>query len=112
MAVVRDTLFLIEPGFADPGYGGADEDTRFYCPYCATIEGVLALHPELRERMDVVHVPFRRPRAQLIELLGEENQSLPRLVLADDAPEGLETGSANDIRFISGVENILDVVSQ
>lgn len=108
----RDRLFLIETGFADPGYKDADENARFYCPYCATIEGVLALHPALLDRVDVHRVPFQRPRAALVDLIGEENQGLPRLILADDAPDGLETGSANGVRFVSEVERILDVLSR
>ncbi|WP_106640019.1 DUF3088 domain-containing protein [Allosphingosinicella vermicomposti] len=108
----RDTLFLIETGFADPGYKGADENARFYCPYCATIEGVIALHPALFGDVDVVRVPFQRPRTALVDLIGEANQGLPRLILADDAPGGLETGSANGVRFVSDVEQILDVLSR
>lgn len=112
MKIGRDKLYLIEPGFADPGYRDAAEEERFYCPYCATIEGVLALHPELHDRVDVERVSFSRPRMALVNLVGEENQSLPRLILADDAPAGLETGSKNGVRFVTEVEHILDVLNR
>ena len=111
---MRDTLFLIEPGFADPAYRGEAESAgaAFYCPYCANIEGVLALYPELLEKVDVKRVSFARPRPALVDLLGEEHQSLPRLILADDAPAGMETGSANGVRFVAGVPEILAALSR
>nr|WP_209007747.1 DUF3088 domain-containing protein [Roseibium litorale] len=76
---------MLQPGFSDPAYPG---DT-FYCWHCALMEGVLASFPELAARIDVRRIAWPRPRAEIVELLGEENQSLPVLVLA-------EGGSIND----------------
>lgn len=113
MAVSQDTLYLIESGFADAGYreGSQGADTSYYCPYCATIEGVLALYPALARNIGIERLSFARPRQRLVDLIGEENQSLPRLILADDAPAGLETGSKDGVRFVSGVEQILEALS-
>ena len=74
----RDTLYLLRPGFTDPAYPG---DT-FYCWHCALMEGVLASFPELAARIDVRRIAWPRPRREIVELLGEDNQSLPVLVLA------------------------------
>jgi hypothetical protein len=103
--MTRDRLFLLQPGFEDPAYPGQ----RFFCWHCALLEGVLAAFPAAR--LDVERVAFARPRAAVIALVGEENQSLPRLVLADDAPAGLETGSFNGLRFVAGKDAILRVLT-
>jgi hypothetical protein len=76
---MKDTLFLLRPGFADPKAG----DSSFYCPGCAQLEGLLSYAPQLRGLLDVVYVDFPRPRAQLIELLGEAHQGCPVLVLGE-----------------------------
>lgn len=74
----RDKLFILKPGFEDPAYPGQ----IFYCWHCALMEGVLASFPELAARLDVERVGWPRPRHQVIALVGEENQSVPLLVLA------------------------------
>lgn len=105
-AIERDILFLIEPGFRDPAYGGVQglgPDQAYICPYCAAIEGVLAMYPDLA--IDVVRAPFARPRAAVIEVVGEDNQTLPKLVLAGAAAEA--TGKHGDVSFVSGHDAIL-----
>lgn len=79
--MTRDTLYLVAPGFEDPAYRGK----TFYCWHCALLEGVLAGFPEAAARLDVVRVEWPRPRAAVIEAAGEENQSIPLLVLAEGA---------------------------
>jgi len=76
---MKDTLYLLAPGFRDPAY----PDKIFYCWHCALMEGVLASFPELARKLDVRRIPWPRPRQALVELLGAENQSLPVLVLAE-----------------------------
>lgn len=76
---MADRLFLLKPGFEDPAYPG----TVFYCWHCALLEGVLASFPELASRLDVTRIEWPRPRREIVELLGEEHQSLPVLVLAE-----------------------------
>jgi len=73
----RDRLFLLDRDYADPALGGV---RRFYCKDCMTVEGVLAAFPERAANIEVVRVPWPRPRGPVVEALGEENQNLPALV--------------------------------
>ena len=57
----------------------------FYCWHCALMEGVLASFPELTPDLEVRQIAFARPRRDVTRLIGEANQSLPVLVLAEDA---------------------------
>ena len=75
--MTRDTLFLLDNDWADPAYGGA---RRFYCKDCMTVEGLLAAFPERAGNIEVVRVPWPRPRAAVVAALGEANQNLPALV--------------------------------
>ncbi len=103
----RDKLFLLKPDFEDPAYPGQ----RFYCWHCALLEGVLASFPQLAGKLDVERVAWPRPRRSVIEAVGEAHQSLPLLVLADDAHDALATGSHNGRRFVSDKDAILKVLS-
>ena len=47
------------------------------------MEGVLASFPELADRLDVRRIAWPKPRREVVELLGEDNQSLPVLILAE-----------------------------
>jgi len=85
----RDTLFLLEHEFADPALGG---ERVFYCKDCLTIEGLLATFPERAAKLDVVRVPWPRPRAAVVAAIGEANQNLPALVW--------EGGFANEIEAL------------
>jgi hypothetical protein len=104
---VRDRLFLLSPNFEDPAYPGQ----RFYCCHCALLEGLLASFPTLEKRVDVERIAWPRPRQAVINLVGEENQSLPLLVLASDAPGELATGSHGRVHFVAGKDAILRVLS-
>ncbi|MBT0668701.1 DUF3088 family protein [Novosphingobium profundi] len=90
MTSTKDTLFVLDTDWADPELGGA---RRFYCKDCVTVEGLLALFPERAARIEVVRVGWPRPRAAVVERLGEANQNLPALVFA-------EGGFANEIEAI------------
>jgi DUF3088 family protein len=76
---MQDTLYLLAPGFEDPAYPGE----TFYCWHCALMEGVLASFPDLARKLDVQRIDWPRPRQEIAKILGEENQSLPVLVLAE-----------------------------
>jgi hypothetical protein len=102
----RDKLFLISPGFSDPKHPG----TLFVCPYCNAIEGLLASFPDLAAAIDVERVPFARPRQPVIDAVGGENQSLPVLLLAGDAPS--DASEANGIRFVSATSRILELLAE
>ncbi|MBI5691223.1 MAG: DUF3088 family protein [Verrucomicrobia bacterium] len=81
----HDQLFLLTPNFADGRVGTG----IFHCPECAQVEGLLSYYPYLRGRVDVHYVDFARPRAEIVPLVGAENQSCPLLVLAGRPPEGM-----------------------
>ncbi|PKP80530.1 MAG: hypothetical protein CVT79_14690 [Alphaproteobacteria bacterium HGW-Alphaproteobacteria-18] len=102
----RDVLFLLKPGFHDPDLPEQD----FYCWHCALMEGVLASFPEIRPDLDVRRIGFARPREDVIALIGAENQSLPVLVLADDAPDDLAVAVYQGRRFVNEPMAILDVL--
>ncbi len=105
--MTRDKLIILKPDFHDPAYPGK----RFYCWHCALMEGVLASFPDLLDRLDVERIAWPRPRAEVVALIGAENQSLPVLVLADDAPADLATGSYEGRRFVAGKDAILAALS-
>ncbi|CAN7698071.1 DUF3088 domain-containing protein [Rhizobium rhizogenes] len=104
--MARDKLFLISPGFSDPKHPG----TTFVCPHCNGIEGLLASFPDLAASIDVERVPFARPRQKIIDAIGEENQSLPVLILAGEAPA--DAGNRNGTRFVSATDRILELLSE
>lgn len=105
--MTRDKLIILKPDFLDPAYPGQ----RFYCWHCALMEGVLASFPELADRIDVQRISWPRPRAEVVALIGPDNQSLPVLVLADDAPADLATGSYEGRGFVAGKDEILAALS-
>ncbi len=76
---MKDTLYILAPGFEDPAY----PCKTFYCWHCALMEGVLASFPELADRLDIRRIAWPKPRREVAELLGEDNQSLPVLVLSE-----------------------------
>ncbi|TYC67152.1 DUF3088 domain-containing protein [Stappia sp. BW2] len=92
---MKDTLYILTPGFEDPAYPGK----TFYCWHCALMEGVLASFPELAERLDVRRIAWPKPRKEVADLLGEDNQSLPVLVLAEGG-------------FIDDKDAILDALTE
>lgn len=89
---MKDQLFLMKPGFMNAGLG------PFYCGDSVSVEGMLGFFPELREKLDVHYISFPRPRQPLVDALGEDHQSVPVLILADDsgrsagAPEPRKAG--------------------
>ena len=99
----RDKLIILNVNFQDPEYPGK----RFYCWHCILLEGLLASFPEMAAKLDVERISWPRPRTALIDIVGESNQSVPILILADDAPTGLETGKHGDFRFIDDKDAIL-----
>lgn len=101
----RDTLFLIEPGFADPNRPGE----VFVCPHCNAIEGLLASFPQNAANIDVERVPFARLRQKVIEAVGEANQGLPVLVFADNAPD--DATRHDGVAFVSSTGRILDLLA-
>lgn len=91
----RDILFLLPPDFPDDKYPGQ----RFYCADCLFMEGLLTRFPQLLDRIEVRRADFPRPRADVVALVGADNQGLPLLIFGDDADDGLETGRHGGLRF-------------
>lgn len=108
MNAVRDTIFLIEPGFADPKQPGK----LWFCPFCNQIEGVLARFPALSDAVEVRRVPFARPREAVIAALGEAHQALPVLVFADPATAPSDAGEIDGRRFLNDTRRILEVLAE
>lgn len=104
----KDILFLLEPGFEDPAYPGK----KFYCWHCALIEGVLASFPELAKQLDVRRIAWPRPRSGVVALLGEDNQSLPLLILAHGSRSDHQSGEYQGTAFISEKDAILAALSE
>ena len=77
--MTRDRLFLLQHDFADPEFGGR----VFYCKDCMTLEGLLASFPDRAVNLEIIRVPWPRPRAQVVEAIGEGNQNLPALAFAE-----------------------------
>ncbi len=77
---MKDLLFLLAPGFPD------GEGSPYYCPHCTIFEGLLALYPKLGGDLAVRRVGYSRPRPEIVELLGEEHQSCPVLILRRELP--------------------------
>jgi hypothetical protein len=73
-------LFLLKADFQDDSRA---DGKRYFCPDCVMIEGLLSYYPRLLNELEVKYVNFARPRPTLVNLLGEENQSCPVLVLED-----------------------------
>ncbi|MFV0593250.1 MAG: DUF3088 family protein [Draconibacterium sp.] len=71
-------LFLLKPGFTDKTL---NKNTLYYCPQSAHILGVLNYYPQLKDELEVIYIDFERPRKGLVELVGEENQGCPNLVI-------------------------------
>lgn len=91
----RDTLFLIKAPFEDKMLEGT-----WFCHDCSALEGALLANPQWARVIDVRRLPFPRPRDDLIALIGEANQAMPVLVLAEasvppeEAKHSDETGRA------------------
>ena len=94
---MKDQLFLLRPGFHNAGLG------PLYCKDSMAIEGLLSFCPDLRGLVDVHYMEFPRPRAALVDALGEDHQSVPVIVLADETAiqdGGIQAKSANGHRYI------------
>lgn len=104
----RDVLFTIGAPFEDSKYPGQ----KFFCRDCATLDGALALNPHWRECIDIRKVDYRKPRPDVIDVLGVENQSCPVLIFADPnaAPEGSKQYEGRV--FITEVKAILNYLGQ
>jgi hypothetical protein len=78
---MADRLYLIDGPWTD-GRGGG------FCTDCATVEGGLLANPEWASRTEIRRLSFARPRQELADLLGEDCQDMPVLIMPPaTAPE-------------------------
>lgn len=94
---MKPVLYLLSPEAA----GGR------FCPESAMLEGVLHYYPAIAGSIEVRRVGLARPRPELMELLGPENQSAPVLVFPKEmsGPEAASTAAGR--RFLGGPEAIV-----
>ena len=106
--MAKHTLFTLTPWVEEGGKG------PYYCPDCGVVEGFLHYSPQIRDRIDIVQVNFPRPRPEVVELLGEENQSCPVLVLGEgeeSTPEA-KTSRATGKKFINDAAAICKFLAE
>ncbi len=103
----KDRLFLLNMGFHDGQYPGE----QFFCPDCTLLEGLLAKNPELANAIEVTYVHFEKPRQAVIELAGEQNQSLPLLVLPRGERSGFPAAEYHGRECLSELNDILATLS-
>lgn len=82
--MARDTLFVLRPGFTDKG-------KTWFCPYSAQVVGFLDYYPEIKETLEIVELDFAKPRQPIVEMIGEDHQAAPVLVLHEESnPDPVE----------------------
>lgn len=98
-----DRLYLLKPQFMDQGKG------PYFCPGCAQMVGLMEFYPALKRHLEVRWLDFPRPRPELMDLLGEENQGCPVLVLRDAPESSLAKPPLQQARsrwFVEGADEI------
>lgn len=104
----KDTLYLLNMGFSDDLYPQA----RFFCPDCTLLEGLLANNPQQASAIDVVYVDFAKPRHALIARVGEQNQSLPLLILSAGSSSEHQSGVYNGRSYITDLKGITAAMAE
>jgi len=86
----------------------------FYCPDCGVVEGFFAYSPEVRDKIEIFWVDYKKPREKVIEYLGEENQGCPVLVLDDGVkvPFGAKKSFVTGKAYIDDPKIICDYLGQ
>lgn len=101
--MIKDQLFLLKPGFFKESAG------PFYCSDSVAVEGLLGFFPLLREAVDVHYIDAPRPRAAIVALIGEANQSAPVLVLGSGrvpVDSAVPVRIHGDVHFIDTPDHI------
>ena len=98
--MAQDQLFLLSAPFEDgPG-------EMWFCTDCATMEGVLLANPHWLDYINVHRCAFPRPRAEIIDLLGEDNQGMPVLVLTNSEKAPAAAERSNGYAFLTAPKEI------
>ncbi|WP_070969362.1 DUF3088 family protein [Vibrio sonorensis] len=71
---MKPKLFVLKMPFEEEG-------KFWFCTHCALIEGALKVNPQWEGHIEVHRIPFPKPRKEIVDILGEEQQWLPVLVL-------------------------------
>ncbi|MBQ4837821.1 MULTISPECIES: DUF3088 family protein [Pseudoalteromonas] len=74
---MKPKLFVLKMPFED------GPNKSWICSHCAMIEGALLVNKHWESKVDMHRLDFPKPRKVLVELLGEDKQWLPVLVLPD-----------------------------
>jgi len=101
MKLARDTLFILRAPFED-----AEMDGTWFCTACATMEGALLANPHWATHIEVKRAAHPRPRHDIITLIGEENQSMPVLVLADASKPPADAKQVEGLHFLDEPKSI------
>lgn len=100
----RDLLFVLRPGFTDRG-------ARWFCPYSAQVVGFLSYYPHVRDTLELCELEFPRPHQAMVELVGEEHQAAPLLVLAAGAaPPAIEDVTIGEAKGRFFVEKTIEIL--
>jgi hypothetical protein len=106
-------LFILKPDFKDSKID--NEGKLYYCPQCALIAGIIKYYPQLETLLEINYVDFQRPRKAIIELIGEDNQSCPALIIENSQEENVDLSYFNsygDKLFINSTDSILKYLSE
>jgi len=103
----KPILFLLDREFEDGQLPGQ----RFFCRHSLLLEGALSSIEGLDAQLDVRRIGFARPRREVIAEIGEQDQSLPKLVLPQGVQSAHASGAHDDRQYISGAEPILAVLN-
>ncbi|WP_282245525.1 DUF3088 family protein [Stenotrophomonas sp. PS02300] len=99
----KPILFLLDREFEDGQLPGQ----RFFCRHSLLLEGALSSIDGLDTQLDVRRIGFARPRREVIAEIGEQDQSLPKLVLPQGVQSTHATGTHDERQVVSGAEPIL-----
>ena len=100
---MKDKLFILRPGF----FSG--DEGPLYCGDSVAVEGLLSFFPQLRNDVDVEYIDAPRPRNEIVELIGETNQSAPVIVLGHGQTvkdSSVDVRDHNGMRFINAPDDI------
>jgi hypothetical protein len=104
----KHILFQLNPWFDNDGKG------PFYCPDCGVVEGFFHYSPGVRNKIDIQHIDFQRPRQAVVAALGQENQGCPVLVLdpASSLPPTAKKSMTTGRSFLDDPKEICDFLAQ
>ncbi len=104
----KHILFMLNSWIEHDGQG------PFYCPDCGVVEGFFAYSVEVKKAIEIIYIDFQRPRPQVIEKLGMENQGCPVLVLDQEfkPPENAKKSFSTGQYFIDDALGICDFLGE